>query len=61
MMLSCLKFQGIWAADTITREKSNTLLESVGKCRGSWVVGRGYWVEVVGLGSWVVVVGKCRG
>ena len=45
MMLSCLKFQGIWAADTITREKSNTLLESVGKCRGSWVV----------------VVGKCRG
>ena len=54
MMLSCLKFQGIWAADTITREKSNTLLESVGKCRGSWVVCRG-------RGSWVVVVGKCRG
>ena len=39
MMLSCLKFQGIWAADTITRIKSNTLLESVGKCRESWVVG----------------------
>ena len=57
MMLSCLKFQGIWAADTITREKSNTLntlLESVGNCRGSWVLGKG-------RGSWVVVVGKCRG
>ena len=54
MMLSCLKFQGIWAADTMTRDESNTLLESVCKCRESWVVGRG-------RGSWVVVVGTCRG
>ena len=39
-------------------------LKSVAKCRGSWVVGRGSWVEVVGRGCgscvwvWVIVVGK---
>ena len=40
--------------DTITRIESNTLLESVGKCRESWVVGCVYR-------SWVLGLDKCRG